>query len=158
MLELVRRYLSRPPAASEKRESGNILIATCALLLEMASADGEFSYDELVLILSILEKDYGLGREEAEEMLKAAQAEREKSIDLWQFTSLINRNYSEEEKINIMEIIWKVIYTDGRLDGHEDYLVHHLATLLRLSHTQMIEAKLRAKEAKNDSRAETRRR
>jgi uncharacterized tellurite resistance protein B-like protein len=145
MLELVKKYLNRTPATSEKSDSRHILIATCALLLEIASVDEEFSYDELVMILSILEKNHGLTWNEAKEMLKTAQAEREKSIDLWKFTNLINQNYSEEEKINVMEIIWKVIYADGRLDGHEDYMVHNLARLLRLSHKQLIEAKLKAR-------------
>ena len=86
-----------------------------------------------------------MNSEEAREMVKAAQTAREISIDLWRFTSLINRNYTEEEKMRVMEMIWKVIYADGRLDGHEDYLVHNLAGLLRLSHSQLIEAKLRAK-------------
>ncbi len=145
MLDFMKRHLSAAPAKAEKADPKRILTAACALLLEMASADSEFSREELEVILSILEKEYGLDSEEAREMVKAAQTAREISIDLWRFTSLINRNYTEEEKMRVMEMIWKVIYADGRLDGHEDYLVHNLAGLLRLSHSQLIEAKLRAK-------------
>jgi len=145
MLDFIKKHLNGAPPKAEKTDSKHILVATCALLIEIASADGEFSYDELVVILSILEKDYGLSWEDAREMLKAAQAQREKSIDLWQFTNLINQNYTEEDKMKVMEMLWKVIYADGRLDGHEDYLVHNLASLLRLSHSQLIEAKLKSK-------------
>ena len=59
------------------------------------------------------------------------------------FTSRINENYSSEEKIRIVEIIWKIAYADGILDKHEDYLVHKLANLFRLTHKQLINVKLK---------------
>jgi uncharacterized tellurite resistance protein B-like protein len=149
MFEAVKRYLSNTtglsPDSAKRTDARHIFLAACALLLEIASADGEFSDEEMNIILSILENDYALSGDEATEVIKAAQAERGKSIDLWQFTNIINQNYSEEDKIRVMETVWKVIYADGRLDGHEDYLVHNLARLLRLTHTQMIDAKLKAK-------------
>jgi uncharacterized tellurite resistance protein B-like protein len=55
-----------------------------------------------------------------------------------------------EEKLQIIENVWRIAYADGRLDKHEDYLVHKLATLLRLSHKQLIEAKLKAKQPTPD--------
>ena len=150
MLDLVKKYFSpdgRTPISSQNTDSKHILVATCALLLEMAAVDGEFSDEEQNVILSILRNDHHMSGSEATEIIKSAQAQRERSIDLWQFTNLINQNYSEEDKIRVMETIWNVIYADGKLDGHEDYLVHNLANLLRLSHSQLIEAKLRAKNA-----------
>jgi uncharacterized tellurite resistance protein B-like protein len=75
--------------------------------------------------------------------MQAAEDELEKSIDLWQFAKRINENYSTEEKIKIIETVWHLIYTDGVLDQHEDYLVHKLAKLLRLTHEQLIDAKLK---------------
>jgi len=77
--------------------------------------------------------------------MEAALAELEGSIDLWKFARIINKEYSVEEKVQTIEAVWRVIYADGRLDGHEDHLVHRLADLLRLSHSQLIEAKLRVK-------------
>ena len=78
-------------------------------------------------------------------LLEASHEELKGRIDLWQFTNLINQNYSMEEKVRIIEAIWRVAYTDGKLDKHEDYLVHKLAKLLRLSHKQLIEAKVKVK-------------
>jgi uncharacterized tellurite resistance protein B-like protein len=149
MLDLVKKYFSqngRPPVSTGDADSKRILVATCALLLEMAAVDDEFSDEEQDVILSILRNDHHLSLGEANEILNRAHAQRERSIDLWQFTNLINRYYPEEDKIRIMEMIWKVIYADGRLNGHEDYLVHNLANLLRLSHAQLIDAKRKVKE------------
>lgn len=118
-------------------------IATCALLLEMANIDGEFSDSERNSIIRILKDNYHLSGEHANALIQAAEDELKRSIDLWQFAKLINQNYSKEEKIEIIETVWQVVYTDGRLDKYEDYLVHKLAKLLRLDHEQLIEAKLK---------------
>lgn len=149
MIDLVKRILGVQDqgrnASDEKTRHRSALVAACALLLEMAHIDGEFSEDERKRIVSTLKNDYGLGSSEIDSIMKAAEDEVRESIDLWQFTSLINRYYSEEEKVRIIETIWKVIFSDGRLDKHEDYLVHTLGDLLRLDHSQLIDAKIKAK-------------
>ena len=147
MIDLMRKFFSRDtkglPADQEREEPHDIRIATCALLLEMANIDGEFNDSERESILDILRKNYHLSDEHAEALIEASNEERKGSIDYWQFTNLINRNYSIEEKIRIIETVWEIAYTDGRLDKHEDYLVHKLAELLNLTHKQLIEAKLK---------------
>ncbi len=125
--------------------SHDIRIASCALLLEMSQIDDEFSDSERDRIMSILKKNFQISDEHAEALLKASKEGLDGSIDLWRFTNLINKNYSPEEKFGLIEIIWKVAYADGKLDKHEDYLVHKLAQLLRLDHTRLIEAKLKVK-------------
>ena len=125
----------------------DIRVATCALFLEMANIDGEFSEMERRHVVSILKRDFGLSDEEAGSLVDASEEELKDSIDLWQFTNLINQNYSMDEKIRIIESIWEIVYTDGKLEKHEDYLAHKLANLLRLTHKQLIEAKLKVKDA-----------
>jgi len=127
----------------------NIRVATCALLLEISYIDGEFSESERKSIIAILKKDYELSEDEAVQLIDASTKELKESVDLWQFTNLINQNYSLEEKKQVIETVWKVAYSDGRFEKHEDYLVHKLASLLRLSHKQLIEAKIRAKKMLN---------
>ena len=148
MLDLVKKYFSqngRPPVSTGGADSKRILVATCALLLEMATVDGEFSSEEQDVILHALTSTYGMNRDEAQAIMEAARAELKGSIDLWRFARIINREYAEDEKIQVIEAVWRVIYADGRLDGHEDHLVHRLADLLRLSHSQLIDAKMRVK-------------
>ena len=78
-------------------------------------------------------------------MFEASKEELNNSVDLWQFTNLINKNYTSKEKIRIIETIWRIAYTDGLLDKHEDYLARKLVSLLRLTHKQLIDAKLKVK-------------
>ena len=151
MIDRLKKFFVRDNTAgpSEKRiaQDKDIHVATCALLLEMATIDGEFSDVERDRIMTILKNQYSLSDEDALALMDAAREEITKSIDLWQFTNLINRNYTEEEKIRVIETIWKVVYADGILEKHEDYLVHQLGKLLRLTHSQLIEAKLKVKES-----------
>jgi uncharacterized tellurite resistance protein B-like protein len=150
MIDLVKKFFGKntmdSPHDQEGEKSHDIRVATCALLIEMSNIDGEFSESERESIISLLKKDYDLSDENAIALMEASKEELKGSIDLWQFTNLINQNYSMEEKLWIIEMVWRIAYTDGKLDKHEDYLVHKLAKLLRLTHKQLIEAKLRVKE------------
>ena len=147
MMGLLKKYFTKTSddatAAESVRTSRDVRIATCALLLEIANIDGRFSESEKKSVVEILQDSYQLSAEHATALMKAADEQLEKSIDLWHFAKLINENYSTEEKIRIIEMVWQIIYTDGKLDKHEDYLAHKLANLLRLSHEQLIEAKLK---------------
>lgn len=146
-MDLLKKVFGRP----QDRESGStspaseedLRIATSALFLELANIDSEFSERERDSILALLRTEYGLSEEHALELAKRAMDQLKGSIDLWQFTNLINEHYSESEKIRVVELMWRIVYADGRLDKHEDYLIHKLATLLRLQHKQLIEAKLK---------------
>ena len=123
-----------------------IQVATCALLLELANADSEFADVEKESIISIIKSNSNLSDNEVNELINETEKELKQSIDLWQFTNLINQNFSNEEKERILEFTWRVIYADGRLDQYEDYLVHKIANLLRLSHEQLIKTKLKVSE------------
>ena len=147
MIDLVKKFFGKSTKGDsgeqDKATSHDIRIATCALFLEMAQIDGEFSPSETDHIVAVLKSDYGLSDEHGKALLEASHMELQGSIDLWQFTNRINQNYTMEEKLEIIETIWRIAYTDGTLDKHEDYLVHKLAKLLRLSHKQLIDAKLK---------------
>jgi uncharacterized tellurite resistance protein B-like protein len=124
-----------------------ISIAACALLLEMAHADSKFSSEEKNGILEILKENFDMDENDARELVALADEERKESLDLWQFTNLINENYSREDKLKVVDTLWKVIYTDGKVDKHEDYLIRKLTFLLNLQHEDMIAAKIKVRES-----------
>jgi uncharacterized tellurite resistance protein B-like protein len=148
MMDLFKKAFSRttqddPSGGQTGSRDDDVRIATCALFLEIANIDDEFSDEERDRILSIIRTEYGLSEDNALELARRAASELEGSVDLWQFTSLINENYTDEEKLRVAELLWRVVYADGKLDEHEDYLVHKLGSLLRLTHKQLIAAKLK---------------
>ena len=121
----------------------DLRIATCALFLEIANIDDEFSEEERDSILGLIQSEYNLSEENALELARRAMSELEGSIDLWRFTNLINANFTDAEKLRVVELLWRVVYADGKLDKHEDYLIHKHGSLLRLTRKQLIAAKLK---------------
>jgi uncharacterized tellurite resistance protein B-like protein len=147
MFDIIQKFFApQEQATSTKEESTaqhNIYVATCALLVEMAQIDGEFSEQEKENLIRLLESEYTLSRDYINEITAIAEKKLKTSNDLWKFTNLINQNYDPPEKIKIIELIWKIVYSDGKLDKYEDYLIHKLARLLNLQHSELIDAKLR---------------
>lgn len=120
-------------------------IAACSLLLEAAHVDNECTDDELFHVIETIKAKFGVSQDYAEQLKEIAHKEREQAIDLWQFTNHINQTCSHDEKILLMEDVWRIIHADGQLEKHEDHFAHKLANLLRLSHKEMINAKMTAK-------------
>lgn len=127
---------------TEEVHQERLRLATCVLMLEAAGADNEFSAQECAHIVGTLRRRFALVQDDAEELIRYATDRRAESSDLWRFTNIINQTCTNDEKIDILREVWRVIYADGTLDGHEDYLIHKLAKLMNLTHPQLIDAKM----------------
>jgi uncharacterized tellurite resistance protein B-like protein len=137
--------------SSKGKESSNDLeqkkhVAAGVLLLEAAHIDDECTDEEMEHIVATLRDKFDLSDDCVADLLELAHDGREQAVDLWQFTSQINQHFSPAEKLAVMEDVWRIILLDGQLEKHEDHYAHKLANLLRLSHKQMIGAKLKARE------------
>ena len=132
-----------PPSGRNSHPEHDLRVATCALFLEMARIDEKFTQEETEAIFRVLKQKYGLSQEHADALLAEADDELNRSVDLWKFARLINENYSTEEKVEIIEILWRIVFVDGKMDKYENYLMHKLEQLLRLTHKQLMDAKLK---------------
>ena len=149
MLSMIRNILNGTKSNERAREEGGeqrIHLAAGVLLLEAAHIDNECTVEEMEHVVQTLRAKFSLTADCVAELLELAHLEREEAVDLWQFTNRVNQDFRKDEKLAIMEDVWRVIFMDGRLDKHEDHFAHKLATLLRLSHKEMIDAKLRARD------------
>lgn len=143
MLKRFAAYFGNDTPDETRHSVEAVQLATCVILLEAASVDDNFTEDERRHILSVLGQRFDLAAEEAEDLLEMAEGARDESADLFQFTREINKAYSVDEKIQIVEEVWRIFYSDDELDGHEDHLARKLRNLLNLNHPTMIEAKMR---------------
>ena len=147
MIDKLKRFFSQSePGDSQDASQASehdVRVAVCALFVEMARIDQKFTQTEMETILSILKEKYGLSGEHADALVAEADRELEESVDLWQFARLINENYSTQEKIEVIEILWQMVFVDGKMDEYEHYLMNKLKNLLRLSHDQLMAAKLK---------------
>ncbi|KPJ83428.1 MAG: hypothetical protein AMS19_04565 [Gemmatimonas sp. SG8_23] len=154
MLNAIKKFFSSSMNPSPEKDDGeaakDIRLAACALLLELANADDEFTDDERQHLESAVRRQFGLGQPEAEKLLELAQQARDEAVDLWQFTNLIAENYSTGQKMVLAEIMWGLVYSDGDLASKEDYLMRKICNLLRLEPGYLAEARQRYDQANGE--------
>jgi uncharacterized tellurite resistance protein B-like protein len=132
------------PAAANPGRGRGVELAACALLLELAHADGEFSPSEQTHIENALRRHFGIDDAELAALMQLAEAERSRSIDHFQFTREIAKHYDLGQKMVLAEVMWGVILADGTVDEHEAYIVRKVANLLELEPAYLSQARAAA--------------
>jgi uncharacterized tellurite resistance protein B-like protein len=135
------------PASAERR----LQMATAVLLVEVARSDHDFSDVEKESVLASIQRKFGLGDSEAQELLALAEAQSREAHDLFQFTSKIDAAFTPEQKVRLIEELWRAAYADSVLHQYEEHLIRRVADMLHLSHSQFISAKLRVTETRGAS-------
>jgi uncharacterized tellurite resistance protein B-like protein len=148
MLNFIRQTLlnrGQEPSESGIDKEDRTRIAASVILLEAAHADHECTDEELDHVIKTLRSDFNLSRKHADDLIELAHRERNQAVDLFEFTNHINNEFSKDEKKAVLEAVWRIIHIDGQLEKHEDHFARKLTHLLRLSHKDMIDAKLKAR-------------
>lgn len=117
----------------------------CAVLMfEMVHVDGEIHDNEEQKIRRALQHQFNITNAETEELLAIAHEKKKNTADYYQFTSMINQHYSQDQKIFLVEQLWHIAYADNVLDKFEEHLVRKLAELLHVPHKHFMQSKHRA--------------
>lgn len=138
-------HIGAPATSPEEGRDRRLQVATSAMLIEMARADFDTKPEELAAVARAVQKTFGISAGETEELLRLAEEEISQATDYYQFTSLINRSFGVEEKVRVVELMWRIAFADGKSDKYEDHLVRKIAGLLHVSHKNFIAAKHRAR-------------
>lgn len=155
MLDYLKRLIVPPQeeefeqkrnVTSEKSRPNKIHVATSALLIEIAKADGDFSDEERKRIIVLMKDEFDLDDECVNELLELSEQKVRDSISVYEFSSVINENFTQQEKLDLLKNLWRVVYEDGKLDSHEDRLIKIIGSTLNLDHKDVIGAKLFVKE------------
>jgi len=137
---------------TDTHSNANILsleLAAAVLMLEISLADSTVQDIELNVIKNAMQNIFHLSREEAQSIVTLAEKELDHATSLYDFTRLINKSLSRNDKVKIIELLWKVAFADAVLDKYEEYCVRKISGLLHVSHIDYIKAKHNA--AKNNS-------
>ena len=151
-LDAIRSFLAPGSAESPERAplpdgAGGpdpVHLAACALLLEVAHADGEFSDAERAHLESVLERHFALPPASGRRLIALADEERRRSIDHFQFTTLLRREYDIGRKMVLAEVMWSLVLADGHVAEHEHYLTRKIANMLDLEPGYLSSAKAAA--------------
>lgn len=119
-------------------------LAVAALLVEVLRADYDFGAVERRQVLESIQAVLGLENAECEALLASADWLVDGAHDLHQFTSQLNKTLSHEEKLQLLEQLWRVAQADAMVHRYEEHLIRRVADLLHVSHREFIIAKLRS--------------
>jgi len=120
-------------------------LATAALMVEIICVDDQITEDEQNKVHQLLEKTFQLSHNETQALLDLATEEKHAATDYFQFTSLLNKHLSPQQKVQLIENLWQLAYADQQLDKHEEHLVRRLAELLHVPHHAFMQTKHKAK-------------
>ena len=148
MLEQIKNYVdgllaTESPDDTEQR----LQIATTALLIEMMRQDNIERSAERRLIKKLIRSSFPINEDEAEKLYQLATRELNAAVDYYQFTSVIARNFTPQQKIAVIENLWKVAFADHALDALEEHMVRRIAGLIHVSHHDFIRAKHQVKQS-----------
>ncbi|MCE3257697.1 MAG: hypothetical protein K0Q64_1780 [Nitrobacter vulgaris] len=147
MLDRLRHFIIDviSPEAPDHRsfdETGCKLAAT-ALFIHVISLDGEPSDVEIRKLHELIENRFGLDPGTANKLITSATLAEGEAVDLYQFTSVLMRSLNDEDRLRIVEMMWELVYADGRVSEFEENVVWRAADLLAISSRDRIELKHR---------------
>ena len=117
----------------ENEQFDTVQIAISTLMIQTAVYDGVFDEQEKSEILELIKKYFNFSEDQKLSLFKIAMKVNDDSNDMQQFTRVLNDNLSEEEKLNIIEMLWKIIISDGHIDDYENALIRKISGLLYIS-------------------------
>lgn len=149
MLQFFKNILTQTCNSSEQsnfRNDDKLKIATCALFLEIANSDDNFSGEEMAQIYSIMKNTFSLTDEDVKQLIELSEVQIRRSVSLYEFTDIINKNFTYEEKYEIIKNLWRIVLADKILNPYEEHLLKIINGNFNFYHKDLIAAKLEVKE------------
>jgi uncharacterized tellurite resistance protein B-like protein len=149
MLDGLRQFIAEIVAAdAEPRafDETDYRLAATALLIHIVSLDGEPTVTEKRKLHSLIESSFKLDPGTADRLIASATRAENDAVDLYHFTSVIMREVNEEGRLRIVEMMWEMVFADGKVTEFEDNVLWRAADLLGISGRDRIELKHRVSE------------
>jgi uncharacterized tellurite resistance protein B-like protein len=144
MLDQLKRFFGGQTSAKEMlREHGAIELATAALLIELAHADFSVAGSELVAVRQLLERHFGITGAALQALMVAAARRLDRAVSLHEFTYQLDHELPHEDKLAVIEMLWRVSNADGHIDTEEEQLIARIAGLLHVSDRDRMRLKLK---------------
>ncbi len=146
MINTIRKFFkSNESSKSDNLEGNQDELAYASLLIEVIKSDDHFDQREHDELLNILSTKLSIDEKALGELSELAQKKSDESTSLYEFTREINDKYQYEEKVQLIEDLWRIAYSDERIDKYEDYVIRKVADLVYVTHSDFIKSKLKVK-------------
>ena len=143
MLQSLKNIFASDQVLNTETENTEIDILS-GLMIEAANTDGEVKQEELNKISNSLINVFKEDPNVVEESLTKAFENKDNSKSLYYYTSKLNKSYTDEQKIQLIEVLWEIILADNELHDFETNLIRRLAGLLYISDVECGNARIRA--------------
>lgn len=121
-------------------------LATAALMFELMRTDSRIDTREKEALTTILRETFALDDESLQELLTLAETAAGEATSLYEFTSLINEHYTYEQRVQLIENLWRVAFADKKLDRYEEHMIRKVGELIYVRHSDFIRTKLLVKQ------------
>ncbi len=142
MLREIREFLAELTGETKPQSAfgeSDYRLAAAALLVHVATLDGVLTDASRTALHGVLKERFGLTDAATEELIDAAVAADRESVDFYRFTSLLNRTLDDDGRRRVIEMMWRVAYTDGRVSEFEENVLWRVADLLNVPGRERIE-------------------
>ena len=150
MIESIKSFFEKNLTKKEEEEAPSSAMSrvdlTCAaLLVEVMNSDHELDEREHQEFMAVLQQSYNIAESDLEELIQLAKDEAFEATSLYEFTKLINDSYDYEQKVELIENMWRIAFSDKRLDKYEDHLIRKVSELIYVSHSDFIKTKIKVR-------------
>lgn len=121
-------------------------LASAALLIEVMKSDHELDQRETDEFMKLLQESLDIPSDELQTMRSLAEEEAKQATSLYEFTRLINDEYDYEQKVKLIENMWRIAFSDEELDKYEEHLIRKVSELIYVSHSDFIKVKLKVRD------------
>ena len=143
MIKLLKDILSNNISAEDKVDTGNLELLS-GLMIEAAYTDGQIDQIEINKIKLTLINVFEENPKEVDSILEEALKNKNNTKSLHYYTSLINKNFSDDRKLLLIEALWEIVLSDGEIHDYESNLIRRLSGLLYISDVSSGNARKRA--------------
>ena len=150
MIESIKSFFEKNLTKKEEEEApssakSRVDLTCAALLVEVMNSDRELDEREHQEFMAVLQQSYNIAESDLEELIQLAKDEAFEATSLYEFTKLINDSYDYEQKVELIENMWRIAFSDKRLDKYEDHLIRKVSELIYVSHSDFIKTKLKVR-------------
>jgi uncharacterized tellurite resistance protein B-like protein len=141
MLNAIKKFFAdlSDDEAAPKFAADDYRLAAAALLIHVISVDGDISDAERDKLRALITSQFALDDADTDALIEAAIAAERDAIDMYRFTNKLKRALDEEGRRKIVEMMWQIVYADGRLNEFEDNVIWRAADLLGISTRDRVE-------------------
>jgi uncharacterized tellurite resistance protein B-like protein len=136
MLDSLRNFISDLTGGEKhpaRFEENDYRLAAAALMIHASTIDGNMMPVERERLRAVLKSRFALDDAATEELIDVGTLAENEAVDLYHFTSLINRSLDEQGRLGIVEMMWEIVFADGRVNEFEDNLMWRAADPLGVS-------------------------